>query len=80
MADAFLEPKQQDMAKELSHAEWFALLIDRKLPNRNTKRPQIRCARRACATAGPASRTSITKPSASSTGLFQQLSHQPMDR
>jgi DNA replication protein DnaC len=42
MADAFIELKQQDMAKDLSHAEWLALLIDREIANRNTKRLQIR--------------------------------------
>ena len=42
MADAFIELKQQDMAKDLSHAEWLALLIDREMANRNTKRLQIR--------------------------------------
>ena len=29
MADAFIELHQQDTAKNLSHAEWFALLVDR---------------------------------------------------
>src|SRR5262252_7685952 len=42
MADAFIELQQQDMAKDLSHAEWLALLVDRELANRNTKRLQIR--------------------------------------
>jgi len=42
MADAFIELQQQDAAKDLSHAEWFALLVDREMANRNTKRLQIR--------------------------------------
>jgi len=42
MADAFIELAQQDMAKDLSHAEWLALLIDREIANRNTKRMQTR--------------------------------------
>src|SRR6516165_8059129 len=42
MADAFIELQQQDMAKDLSHAEWFALLVDRDLANRSTKRLQTR--------------------------------------
>jgi DNA replication protein DnaC len=42
MADAFIELQQQDMAKDLSHAEWLALLVDREMANRNTKRLQIR--------------------------------------
>ena len=42
MADAFIELQQQDMAKDLSHVEWLALLVDREMANRNTKRLQIR--------------------------------------
>src|SRR5215472_11261464 len=42
MADAFIELQQQDMAKDLSHAEWFALLVDREMANRSTKRLQLR--------------------------------------
>jgi DNA replication protein DnaC len=42
MADAFIELQQQDMAKDLSHAEWLGLLVDREMANRNTKRLQIR--------------------------------------
>jgi DNA replication protein DnaC len=42
MADAFIELQQQDMAKDLSHAEWLGLLVDREMANRNTKRVQIR--------------------------------------
>ena len=42
MADAFIELQQQDITKDLSHAEWLALLIDREMANRNTKRVQIR--------------------------------------
>lgn len=42
MADAFLELEQQDAAKDLTHAEWLALLLDREITNRATKRAQIR--------------------------------------
>jgi DNA replication protein DnaC len=42
MADAFHELQQQDAAKELTHAEWLALLLDREIANRTTKRAQIR--------------------------------------
>jgi IstB-like ATP binding protein len=42
MADAFLELEQQDAAKDLTHAEWLALLLDREITNRTTKRTQIR--------------------------------------
>jgi DNA replication protein DnaC len=42
MVDAFLELEQQDAAKSLTHAEWLALLLDREITNRATKRAQIR--------------------------------------
>ena len=42
MADAFIELEQQDAARDLTHAEWLALLLDREIANRTTKRTQIR--------------------------------------
>jgi len=42
VADAFLELEQQDAARDLSHAEWLGLLLDREIANRTTKRTQIR--------------------------------------
>jgi DNA replication protein DnaC len=42
MADAFIELEAQDRAKDLSHAEWLALLLDREAANRGTKRLQTR--------------------------------------
>jgi DNA replication protein DnaC len=42
MVDAFLELQQQDRAKDLSHAEWLALLLDREVAKRNSKRFQSR--------------------------------------
>ena len=42
MADAFTELEQQDAARDLTHAEWLALLLDREIANRTTKRTQIR--------------------------------------
>ena len=42
MADAFAELQQQDAARDLGHAEWLALLLDREAANRNTKRVQSR--------------------------------------
>ncbi|MGQ0673199.1 MAG: ATP-binding protein, partial [Hyphomicrobium sp.] len=42
MADAFADLEQQDRAKDLGHAEWLGLLIDRELASRNTKRFQSR--------------------------------------
>ena len=38
MADAFVELQDQDRSKDLSHAEWLALLIDREAGNRSTHR------------------------------------------
>jgi DNA replication protein DnaC len=42
MADAFVELAGQPQTADLAHAEWLALLLDRELANRNTKRFQIR--------------------------------------
>jgi DNA replication protein DnaC len=42
MAEAFLELEQQDATRNLTHAEWLALLLDREIINRTTKRAQIR--------------------------------------
>jgi DNA replication protein DnaC len=42
MADAFSELHAQDGARDLDHAEWLALLLDREAANRNTKRFQSR--------------------------------------
>ena len=42
MADAFAELQQQDAARDLGHAEWLALLLDREAASRNTKRMQSR--------------------------------------
>ena len=42
MADAFAELQQQDAARDLGHAEWLALLLDREAASRNTKRFQSR--------------------------------------
>ena len=42
MADAFVELQSQDNARDLSHAEWLALLLDREAARRDTSRFQIR--------------------------------------
>jgi DNA replication protein DnaC len=42
MADAFVELSQQDNARDLGHAEWLALLIDREVTNRDSKRFETR--------------------------------------
>lgn len=38
MADAFVELQNQDRSKDLSHAEWLALLVDREAAHRSTNR------------------------------------------
>ena len=42
MADAFIELESQDRARELSHAEWLALLLDREAASRSTRRFETR--------------------------------------
>jgi DNA replication protein DnaC len=42
MAEAFAELQTQDGTEDLGHADWLALLIDREVANRATKRFQIR--------------------------------------
>jgi hypothetical protein len=40
MAAAFAELEAQEEARNLTHAEWLALLLDREVGNRNTRRFQ----------------------------------------
>jgi len=42
MADAFAELQVQDRAKDLGHAEWLALLLDREAAHRSTRRFETR--------------------------------------
>ena len=42
MADAFIELDRQDSARDLGHAEWLALLLDREVASRNTRRFETR--------------------------------------
>jgi len=42
MAEAFAEMETQDGTATLSHPEWLALLIEREVANRSTKRFQTR--------------------------------------
>src|SRR5215472_9399811 len=42
MVQAFIELEAQEAARDLAHAEWLALLLDREAANRNTRRFQIR--------------------------------------
>jgi DNA replication protein DnaC len=40
MAQAFVELEAQEEARNLEHAEWLALLLDRETANRDTRRGQ----------------------------------------
>ena len=75
MADAFAELQQQDAARDLGHAEWLALLLDREAANRNTKRFQSRL-RSAHLRHGQASVEDVDyrTPRKLDKALFQQLS------
>jgi DNA replication protein DnaC len=42
MAQAFIELESQDRAKDLDHAEWLALLLDRETTSRATRRFETR--------------------------------------
>jgi DNA replication protein DnaC len=42
MADAFVELSEQDNARDLGHAEWLAMLIDRETASRNNRRFETR--------------------------------------
>jgi len=42
MAQAFIELESQDRAKDLGHAEWLALLLDREIASRATRRFETR--------------------------------------
>src|ERR1700719_2013972 len=42
MAQAFIELSEQEQTRDLAHAEWLALLLDREAANRGTKRFQTR--------------------------------------
>ena len=42
MVQAFLELAAQEEVRDLGHAEWLALLLDREATNRNTRRFQTR--------------------------------------
>jgi DNA replication protein DnaC len=42
MAQAFIELETQEVVRNLAHAEWLALLLDREAADRNTKRFQTR--------------------------------------
>ena len=45
MAEAFIELEAEDRAKDLSHAEWLALLLDRETASPDVRRRHPRSAR-----------------------------------
>jgi DNA replication protein DnaC len=75
MADAFIELDRQDSARDLGHAEWLALLLDREIASRNTRRFQTRL-RSARLRHGQASIEDVDfrTPRKLDKALFQQLS------
>ena len=75
MADAFIELEQQDSSRDLSHAEWLALLLDREQASRNTRRFETRL-RAARLRHGQASVEDVDfrTPRKLDKALFQQLS------
>lgn len=54
MADAFAELQTRDGVDDLTHADWLALLIDRELADRNTRRFRTRLRAAALRHAGAA--------------------------
>ena len=74
MTEAFLELQSQDRAKDLDHAEWLALLLDREAANRGTRRFQARL-RSARLRQGQASVEDVDyrTPRRLDKALFQQL-------
>jgi DNA replication protein DnaC len=74
MAQAFVELQTQEEVKDLGHAEWLALLLDRELANRNTKRFHIRIrAARLRHTQAAVEDVDYRTPRRLDKALFQQL-------
>lgn len=67
MAAAFTELQAQDAAGDLTHAEWLALLIDREVVSRNTRRFETRMRAARLRHAGAAIEASTIARPASST-------------
>ena len=67
MVQAFVELETQEEVRNLAHAEWLALLLDREAANRNTRRFQTRLRAPGCVTAKPRSRMSTFARHAGST-------------
>jgi hypothetical protein len=60
LAQAFVELEAQEEVRNLAHAEWLALLLDREAVNRNTRRFQTRLRVARLRHSQPRSRTSTT--------------------
>ena len=80
MAQAFAELQTRDGVDALPHADWLALLIDRELADRNTRRFRTRLRAAALRHVGAPSRTSTTARRVSSTGTVPAARHRGLDR
>jgi DNA replication protein DnaC len=74
MAEAFAELQAQDGARDLPHADWLALLIDRERADRNTRRFRTRLRAAALRHVGAAIEdVDYRTPRRLDRALFQQL-------
>jgi DNA replication protein DnaC len=74
MAQAFAELQARDGADDLPHADWFALLIDREIADRNTRRFRTRLRAAALRHVGAAIEDVDCRTARKlDRGLFQQL-------
>ncbi len=74
MAEAFAELQAQDDARDLPHADWLALLIDREVADRNTRRFRTRLRAAALRHVGAAIEdVDYRAPRRLDRALFQQL-------
>ena len=81
MADAFIELQTQDHAKDLDHAEWLALMLDREAAHRGTQRFKSRL-RTAKLRHGQASIEDVDLPHATAArqGTVPAACRRPLDR
>ena len=81
MAEAFVELEAQDEVRDLAHAEWLALLLDREAANRNTRRFQTRLrAAKLRHSQAAIEDVDYRAPRRLDKALFQQLTGRQMDR
>ena len=80
MAQAFIELEAQEQGHSLAHAEWLALLLDREIANRNTRRFQTRLrAARLRHSQAAIEDVDFRTPRRLDKALFQQLATLPLD-